>query len=265
MEKNKINFGLTRLAWSPITRVNGVDTYGEVHTLPDARAFNASKTGEMFEEWANGGSYYKGRTNMGYGITIELVHADEDFRKYILSEEVDENGVQAEFGETKVNRFALLVEFLGDDHNSRRVFYDCTADRPDIAGTTANDNNSKTSYRDQISIISSPRINDKLVTTACRSDVNPTVYENWFNSVYQPQGSGYAGITITVLNSSSEPVEGALVVDSAGNQAVTNAEGKAYLYELPGSYTVMATGESGSGSATVTLTAAGTTVDITLS
>lgn len=263
MEKNKLNFGLTRLAWSPITRVNGVDTYGAVHTLPDARAFNAAKNGEMFEEWANGGSYYKARTNMGYNITLELVHADEDFRRYILSEEVDAHGVQAEYGETKVNRFALLVEFLGDDHYQRRVFYDCTADRPDVAGTTANDNNSKTSYRDQISIIASPRINDKLVTVASRADVDQTVYDNWFNTVYQPEGSGYAAITVTVTDG-TDPVVGALVTDSAGNQALTNSEGKAYLYELPGEYSVFGSFGTTKGTASVTLTGAGAAVNITL-
>ena len=267
-EKNKINFGLTRLAWAPITEVNGVDTYGAPRVLEGARSLSASKLGEMFTEYADGRRYFRDRTNTGYNITTELVLADHDFRAYILSEELDGKNVQVEYNETKVKRFALLCEFLGDDHKGRRVFYDCYADRPDISFTTANDGDSKSSYREQINIISNPRINDGAVTAFSRADTDEQAYAQWFNTVYQPEGSGYAPIEVTVTDN-GEAVIGALVSDSAGNQAKTDGSGVAVLYELPDSYEVFVSYKVEdtikSGSASCTLTSSGARVSVALS
>lgn len=267
-KKNIINFGLTRLAWAPITRVNGLDTYGTVRVLEGARSLTASKLGELFTEWADGRRYYTDRTNNGYNLVTELVHADAEFRRYILGETLDENGVQIENENSTVAHFALLAEFLGNEFKGRRVFYDCFADRPDITGTTAKDNDQLSSHRDSINIVCSPRINDGAVTAYVTPDVSDVVYDNWFNSVYQPASNGFQSITVTV-SLDGTPVEGALVSDSEGNQALTNNSGVAYLYELPGTYKVFASydneGSLVSGSADVTLSSGGAAATITLS
>ena len=266
-KKNTINFGLTKLAWAPITRVNGIDTYGTPRVLEGARSLTASKLGDIFHEWADGRRYYTARTNQGYNLVTELVQADVEFRRYILGETLDENGVQVENENSAVAHFALLAEFLGDEYKGRRVFYDCFADRPDISGTTVKDNDQLSSHRDSITITCSPRINDGSVTAFVTAETSDVVYDNWFNGVYQPSSNGYQSIAVTV-SLDGTPVEGALVSDSEGNQALTNASGVAYLYELPGSFKVFASYENEgtlvAGSADVTLSSGGVAATITL-
>ena len=264
MNKPKLNFGLVKISWGTVTRQNGVDVYGAPRQLEGSRNFSAAKNGDLVKEWADGGVYFVGSNNSGYNITLELVRTDEEFRKYALNEIQDANGVQAEYGDVKINRFYLLCEFQNDDSRTRRVFYDCFADRPDISGQTYKDGDSLTSQRETLSIVASPRINDRLITAFTRYDVDPTAYDNWFNGVYQPVESGSAAIAVTV-NASNTPVEGALVIDSAGNQALTNTDGIAYIYELPGTYNIFASYEATKGSGSVTLTSAGASVTISLS
>ena len=186
--KNKINFGLTKIAYAPVTAINaGVYTYGTPVVLNGSRSVQASKNGEKFKEWADGAVYFVTSNNSGYNLVVELVQADEDFRAFALGEQKDTKNVQLEYGDSKeLPHFALLVEFEGDQRKTRRVFYDCTADRPDITGTTYKDNDSLSSYRDSISIDCTPRPSDKLVTAFTRADTDSTEYDDWFNGVYEP-------------------------------------------------------------------------------
>ncbi|MFD1899956.1 major tail protein [Enterococcus termitis] len=99
----------------------------------------------------------------------------------ILGEEVDEeDGVQTEQSDASSSPFALMFQFEGDKKAVRHVLYNCSANRPGLGSATGKNVNTT-----ELSFNATPRPGDKKVKTKTTENTKPTVYDNWFSSVYE--------------------------------------------------------------------------------
>ena len=83
--------------------------------------------------------YYTTVANNGYSGDLEIALIPDSFRKDILKETEDTNGVLIENSTVEPEHFALLFEFSGDKKKIRHCMYYCTAARPTIEGKTNED------------------------------------------------------------------------------------------------------------------------------
>lgn len=263
--KNIVNFGLAQSGWGEITvDANGNDVLGTLTMLSGTRAINFTPTGDLLPVYADGTTVYVGRSNSGYTGSIEVTTADEDFKKYILSEEKDSKNVQYEKQTNTVNRFYLVWEWVNDKKNTRHIMYNLTANRSPIAGTTKGDGGSDSSQPETLNLVASPRKSDGIVKANTRYDVDSTVYNNWFLSAYTPTTSADFAITVNVATGET-PLAGALVVLGDGSSAWTDATGNAVFYKPAGTYDVFVSlAEYTAVADSVVVTNAAVTKNITL-
>ena len=241
MTQNIVNWGLAKSSWFKITKdASGNDLYGAPTLFAGNRQINFTPVGDLVNVYADGTVVFVGKQNSGYTGTIESTFLDDDFVKWVLSEEVDSNNVQYEIQEPVVNRFGILWEWVGDQKKTRHVMYNITASRPDVSATTAGDGGTKSAQYRTLNLTAIPRA-DGIVKATTRGDISSTVYNGWFDSVYNPTGTSEYPITFTVVTDDvpAAPVAGALVVLGDGSQAWTNALGLAVIYKPTGTYDVI--------------------------
>ena len=263
---NRVNWGLAASAWGKITvDAQGNDVYGPPIKFLGNRQVNWDPAGDLVNVFADGTVIYTGRQNSGYTGSIELTNLDDDFAAWVLSESVDSNNVQVEEKEPVVNRFYLLWEWVQDAKNTRHVMYNITASRPSMSATTAGDNDSKTAQYRTLNLTAIPRADGK-VKASTRVDVNNTVYESWFNSLYEPTGTTEQAVTFTVTGTDSAPLADAMIVLDNGMTAVTGSVGTAVMYLPAGTYNIMVSAAgytTGTDSVTVSTAAVSKAIALT--
>ena len=262
---NRVNWGLAASAWGKITKdANGNDVYGTPNMFLGDRQINWDAAGDLINVYADGTVIYTGRQNSGYTGSMELTNLDDEFAKWVLSEEVDSKNVQYEVKEPTVNRFYLVWEWVQDATNTRHIMYNITASRPSMSATTAGDGDTKTAQYRTLNMTAIPRA-DGIVKASTRVDVDSTVWENWFSAAYVPTGASAYSITITVTDG-SDPIEGALVVLGTGEMAITDDTGVAVFHKEAGTYDIMVSdGVHTAGTDTVTVSSSAVTKTIALS
>lgn len=262
---NIVNWGLVASAWAPITvDADGNDVYGPPRKFKGARSVNWTPAGDLVNVYADGTTIYTGKNNDGYTGTMEFTVLEEEFAKYALGELVDANGLQYEPQEAQVNRFALLWEWEGDVNRARHCMFNVTANRPDLSAQTKGDGGSKSAQYQTINLVAIPRQNDENVKTRTRSNTDPDVYANWFNSVPVIAAEGDQKVTITVTDGTN-PVSGANVMLGDGSMAVTNDQGVASFTKAAGDYDIFVSKSGFTAAAdTVTVASAAVTKTITL-
>lgn len=184
MTKNKVNWGLAEVYWGKITvnEETGVDEYTTPVKLVGARQLNFTAQGDLVEVYADGGTIYIGRENNGYEGSLEMTELDEDLIKYALDEEEDSKKLSFEKKETTQKRFFLMWEWIQDAKNSRHCMFNITANRPEIAATTAGDGGTRSAQYQTLTLRALPRF-DGRVKCKTKSDTDSTTYSNFFNSV----------------------------------------------------------------------------------
>lgn len=181
----KIRYGLSNCYYSLITvNTSGVETYATPVPLPGAVAMTLEASGDEIEEYADNVTWYKQSVNNGYSGTFECEVLGDDFRKTILGEIEDTNGVLWEDSSKEAKEFALLGQFeIGGDASDvgkRFLFTRCTVGRPANNGSTKEA--TITPQHDTLNINAIPRISDHLVKATCYSS-NSTAYNSWFSAV----------------------------------------------------------------------------------
>ena len=186
-DTNKIKYGIKNVYYAPATiGTNGSATYSTSVALPGAVNISLSQEGESSPFYADNIVYYTSISNNGYSGDLELAKIPDDFYKDILGYVADTSGVLVEDANAPAKHFALMFQFEGDAHAKRHVIYNCTAQRPDIAGSTKEA--SIEPQTETISINATSIYNatlNKDVVKASATPTESTAYNGWFTTVYQ--------------------------------------------------------------------------------
>jgi len=180
---NKIRYGISNVYYSKITiGTNGTESYATPVALPGAVSLSLDAEGDINKYYADNMVYWQQASNNGYSGTLEIALLPDQFRKDILQEEEDNNGLLVEKNIVATTAFALLFQFEGDENAKRGIMYNCPVTRPSIAGQTKEDAVSPQNESLSISCTSS-----KLgyVKASCTYSTG-TPYSDWFTSVHVP-------------------------------------------------------------------------------
>ncbi len=187
---NKVKYGLSNVYYAAIssTDTTGAVTYSTPVRIPGAVNLSLEAQGENEPFYADNIKYYISSNNSGYAGDLEVALIPDSFRKDILGEVLDSNGVYLEDVDAQATPFALLFQFEGDEKGTRHVIYNCTATRPSVEGATKEDSTevqTETLSLECASIFNTS-VNKNLVKARClNSTATSTTYEAWFSSVYQ--------------------------------------------------------------------------------
>ena len=183
---NKVKFGLKNCHYAKATLdpdTNAV-TFGTPVAIPGAVNLSLDPEGDTEPFYADDMVYYTTVANNGYSGDLEIALIPESFRKDILKETEDANGVLVEDSTVEPEHFALLFEFSGDKKKIRHCMYYCTAARPTIEGKTNED--SKEVQTEKLEITATPLPNG-LVKVKTGANTSDAVYNGWYSNVYQTE------------------------------------------------------------------------------
>ena len=186
---NKIMYGLKNVHYAKLTETTDPITgevsysYGTVKAWPGAVSLSLEPQSEVLKEYADDVEWYVQESNNGYEGDFEYEVMPEDFRENILGDLKDLKNVFIEKNNTSTNYFALLFEIKGDAKERRNLFYKCSATRENAEAKTKAENIEPTHGTITITAISRA---DNVVKAVTSENVNSTVYDNWFNTVYEP-------------------------------------------------------------------------------
>ncbi|HAC61267.1 MAG TPA: phage tail protein [Lachnospiraceae bacterium] len=195
MPKNKVKYGLKSAYYAVATfDDNGGVTYGTPVALPGSVSLSLDPQGDSNVFRADNIDYFTSMSNNGYEGDYEIAMIPDDFRKDILGEVVDQNGLLVETVQPASTHFAFLFEVDGDQNAARHVLYNCTASRPSVGGETTGD--TVEPQTDTITISAHPMTSAALNREIVKARVEPenaTPYGAWFTEVQLPSAQQTGG------------------------------------------------------------------------
>lgn len=182
---NKVKFGLKNCHYAKATLnpATNTVTFATPVAIPGAVNLSLDPEGDTEPFYADDMVYYTTTANNGYSGDLEIALLPDSFRKDILKETEDANGVLIEDSTVETEHFALLFEFSGDKKKIRHCLYYCSASRPTIEGKTNED--SKEVQTETLEITSTP-LPSGLVKVKTGANTTDAVYNAWYGSVYEP-------------------------------------------------------------------------------
>jgi phi13 family phage major tail protein len=177
---NKIKYGLKNAHYALITNTDGAIAYGTPKPIPGAVSLSLSPKGDKVEFPADDIMYFVASANQGYEGSAEFALLNDVFRKDILGDKEDANGVLFEDSNEIPKEFALLFEFTGDANATRHVLYNVSIARPNIESTTKG--TSIEVKTDSFDITASPAIDTGYVKA--KAEAGSAQYNTWFDAVY---------------------------------------------------------------------------------
>lgn len=190
MANNKVKYGLKSVYYS-IATIDGTThaaTYLTPVAFPGAVSMSLEAQGELTPFRADNVDYWVGNANNGYSGDLEMALITDAFRKDVLGQVEDTNGVMVEKKDVEAIHFALMFQFEGDQKATKHVLYNCTATRPSVAGqTTAETIEPQT---ETVTITASSIYNasygEEIVKASTNDSTDTTTYDGWTSAVYQP-------------------------------------------------------------------------------
>lgn len=188
MKKNKVKYGLCNVyyAVANIDETTNTATYGTPKPWKGAVSLTQDAEGETTKFRADNIDYWVGTSNNGYSGDVEMALISDDFRKDILGDIEDSNGVWVEDAGAKTVHFAMMFQFEGDVRATRHVLYNCTATRPSISGSTTEETIEPQTETVTITAVSihNAALDKDLVRARVTEDNSE--YANFNSAVYQP-------------------------------------------------------------------------------
>jgi len=185
---NKVKYGLKNVyyAVATIDAATNTATYATPVAWPGAVNLSLDAEGDTTKFRADNIDYWVGQSNNGYSGDFESALIPDSFRKSVLGDVEDANGVLAEDAGAKTVQFALLFQFEGDANATRHVLYNCSATRPSVSGATTEETIEPQTETLTLTAVSihNASLNKDLVKARCGESDTP--YSTWFSAVYQP-------------------------------------------------------------------------------
>ena len=183
---NKVKYGLKNVYYAKATLdADNVATYGTPVAWPGAVNLSLDAEGGTTKFRADNIDYWIGQSNNGYSGDFESALIPDSFRRDILGDVVDSNGLLVENAEAKTTYFALLFQFEGDEKNTRHVMYKCSATRPSVSGQTTDEEIEPQTETLTITAASVHNSGLDLDVVKARCNEDDTPYSTWFDAVYQ--------------------------------------------------------------------------------
>ncbi len=184
---NKVRFNLKNVHYATFTTgENGAPVFAKPIPIPGGVSISLSPEGDTTPFYADGIPYYVTVANNGYSGELEVALIPDSFRTEVLGENLDETDkVIVEQANIESKTFALLFQFDGDVNGICHVFYNCTATRPNIEGSTTTE--SKEPSTETISLTASPLSYNNYVKAKTGADTTDEVRNKWFQSVWMPK------------------------------------------------------------------------------
>lgn len=182
---NKVHYALTNVYIAQLTMdlEAGTVTFGTPKRLLGAVSMDLSAQGDVIKLRADAMDYYVVNSNNGYQGDLNIANIPDWFRNEILGDTISttdkvlvENAIQ------EPKAFAMLFEFKGDVKATRHVLYNCTVSRPNVHGE--NKDNLKDPDTDTLTLTASP-LQDGKVKASTTADTPTTVYDGWFQAVWE--------------------------------------------------------------------------------
>lgn len=191
---NKVKYGLCNVYFAKATIADdGTATYATPVPIPGAVNISLSAQGSNDPFYADNIKYYVTSSNTGYEGDLEVAILPDVFRKEVLGEFTDENGVIFEETGADATPFALMFQFEGDDKGTRHVMYRCIATRPNVEGKTKEESTEVNTETVTItcSSIYNKVLDKNIVKGRCLNDgISAAKYATWNDAVYQPASVG---------------------------------------------------------------------------
>lgn len=202
-DEKKVFYGLSNVHYALLTEteVDGVVTtsYGEVKKWPGAVNMTFDPNGNPIIFSADNGAYYNLPNSRGYTGSYECARIPDDIRTDISGVTVDDNGIIVETDKDELAYFALMFEFETDVNADRYVFYKVAlSQRPSVASKTVDVNSDIEIGTETLQFVALPRadeieingIKKHPVKAMTSKSTNPTAYDGFYTSVYEPTFSG---------------------------------------------------------------------------
>lgn len=190
-DTNKVKYGLEKVyvAVATIDTDTNTATYATPIHIPGARSLSMEPQGEMSEWYADNIVYYVTNANNGYQGDLEVARFPDSVLAAIWAIATAGNGIQYEDADTQAVHFALLFEFSGDKQKTRHVFYNCTATRPTISGTTTEETIEPQTESCQVTATSIhvAALDKDIIKGKCNE--GDSAYANWYEAVTLPTAS----------------------------------------------------------------------------
>lgn len=186
---NKVKYGLKNVYYAVATIDDSTHaaTYATPVAFPGAVSMSLDAQGELTPFRADNIDYWVGNSNNGYQGDLEMALITDGFKKDILGQVIDANGMLVELKDVEAVHFALMFQFEGDDAATRHILYNCTATRPAAAGQTTEETIEPQTETVQItaSSIYNTSFNEEIVKASCKKGDDD--YETFFSAVVQPE------------------------------------------------------------------------------
>lgn len=187
MAENKVQFNLRNVHYAVLTETveAGVSSYawGTPVAVPGAVSLSLDAEGETNKFYADGIAYYVSVANNGYSGDLEMARFPEQMLQEVWGFELDETSkVLVEKASTNSHPFALLFQVDGDAGNNCFVLYNCTANRPNVGGSTTED--TKEPSTQSVTVTASP-LSDGRIKASTTAQTAESVKTNWFKSVWE--------------------------------------------------------------------------------
>lgn len=189
---NKVKFGLKNVYYAVATiAADNSATYATPVAIPGAVNLSVDPEGSTDKFYADNVEYYTGVTNAGYSGSLEVALVPDAFRKDILGDIEDGNGVLVEDANAQTKHFALMFQFDGDENGAKHVLYNCTATRPALGSATREDTIEvqTESFDLSAAAIYNATLNTNIVK-AKLSDATEAAWGTWTTTVYTPVANG---------------------------------------------------------------------------
>lgn len=188
-DTNKIKYGIKNVTFFPATiAADGSATYGTAIPVPGAVSLSLDQQGETTKFYADNIVYYTSVANNGYEGDLEVAKIPDDVLTGILGYIEDTNKVLVEDANAAVVHFAMAFQFEGDVHAKRHILYNCTMNRPSVAGSTKEESiepQTETVTITATTIYNATLDKDIVKASATQAD-SSTQYAAWFTTAYQP-------------------------------------------------------------------------------
>ena len=182
---NKVRFGLKNVHYAPMTiGANNAVTYGTPVKIPGAVNLSLSKSSEDLTFYADDGVYFYIGDESAFDGDLEMALIPDTFRQDAMGDTLDDNGVLFTEADQERKPFALLFEFTGDKKGIRHVLYNCTASQSELAGETKGE--SLEVHTETLNLRARPHPTTNRVKCKTGDTTTATVYDDWYNAVYEP-------------------------------------------------------------------------------